>query len=326
MNFNEFLQRALEPSFWQQRHSLAFTSASYPISFFTHFFNLLKKTSLLPAPYQRLYIDALGKGALQGTLSQSMLGDFSFFWLGNLGDEKESKMMQEAVNYITAYKGPHTVAFFLPHDSKLWPKNATPITLPVEASLEDFYTLAEFFSVPLDANKKLLARNIFASSQTLALENCLMLLNYIELVGSKTADSYQHFLTNILGTPPTLQALSEQFFARNSQQFFALWVQIEKEYSDIFWIVFWSEQIWRAYNVVAYLEQKNFAQAKKMSFRLPYSFINKHWQKTSVQELAQGYEFLYRMDYGLKTGSTFCGLDLFYASYFNGKFKTNDTV
>jgi hypothetical protein len=68
------------------------------------------------------------------------------------------------------------------------------------------------------------------------------------------------------------------------------------------------------------MHQKQFVNAKKMSYRLPYSFINKDWQRVQIDELVECYEFLYQIDYAIKTGSTFCSLDLFFAHYFAGIF------
>jgi hypothetical protein len=125
---------------------------------------------------------------------------------------------------------------------------------------------------------------------------------------------------NILGAAPSLSALTEAFFAKDAQRFFSLWSALEKEYPEIFWIIFWSDHVWRAYNVIQFLQEKNFVQAKRMSFRLPYSFINRDWQKNSPSELVQAYQNLYSIDFALKKGSSFTALDLFYVNYFNGKF------
>ena len=79
------------------------------------------------------------------------------------------------------------------------------------------------------------------------------------------------------------------------------------------------DQLWRAYHNRLFLEKKMFAQAKRMSYRLPYNFIQSYWKKTSLQELSNLHQELYSIDYKIKQGSQFCHLDRWYLHYFNVK-------
>jgi hypothetical protein len=92
---------------------------------------------------------------------------------------------------------------------------------------------------------------------------------------------------------------------------------MQESYPQLFWIVFWSEQVWRAHFVVTFLKDNNITQARSMSRRLPFSFIKTLWKKYSLKELAEANSFLYKADYAAKTGSTFCTLDLFFTNHFN---------
>jgi len=320
MDFSAFLSSATTTEFWQGRTTFCFVGTTYPMLWFRMLFENLQHKHLLPYPVQYLHFDATEKKALHATLSQSMLGDFSFFWLGNINAEKETKASLEASAFLFSYRGPHAIAFFTTQQPKNLPTASIVVQLPSAVDNKHLVELASFFGINLDDKKKTLLKSIIPTSTTCDLETICMLLTYIELINPKYAEEYKNFLTNLIGTSPSLSALSEHFFAKNSRSFFQLWSSTRTQYPDVFWIVFWSEQIWKAHHVGAYLKEKNFVAAKRIGSRLPYSFMNRDWQKSNAKELAQAYEFLYHMDYALKTGSTFCSLDLFYMKYFTGTF------
>jgi hypothetical protein len=114
--------------------------------------------------------------------------------------------------------------------------------------------------------------------------------------------------------------LSEYFFAYDANNFFKLWSVIEKNYSEMFWISFWAEHLWRACCVINYLNLGDFAQAKRAGFRLPYTFINRDWKKHNIIKLKKLYCLLYKIDYLYKTGSPFCLFEFFYLSHFLSNF------
>lgn len=321
MHLLNFLTQAQSPSFWQTHPNLCFTGKAYESTWFYMLFEHLRKKNLLSNPYQRLFTDSMEKNVLHGTLGQSILGATSFFWLGEVSDEKETKQSLELIDFLIAYKGPHSIAYFINQSSKaLQSKNLEAIILPHEITLAIVIELAQFFGISLDAKKKTLLKNIFSSESSLSLDQACMLIQYLELISTKYIDDYAEMLSSMVGSTPSLNILSEYFFSKNTKAFFATWSKIHASYPDVFWITFWAEQIWKAYFVIDSLKQKNFVLAKKMSYRLPYTFINRDWQKTESQSLINAYNFLYQTDYALKTGSTFYFLDLFYANYFNGKF------
>jgi hypothetical protein len=320
MDFDNFLSVVTTSEWWRSAKSYCFIGQEYPLLWFSLLFTKLNRDHILPAPYQRIFFTNDEKKTIQATLSQSILGNFSFFWFGNLAEEKETKSTQEFFASLYQYQGPHTIAFFVTKPPKATTKNIVIITLPTELTPPQADSLVRLLAPNLDAKKKLFLKKACSSPSSLDLDTCCMLINYLELTGSKRLEDYEAFLLSIIGSTPSLSLLAEYFFARNTKSFFSVWSIIGKEYPDIFWIMFWSEQLWKAHHVIGYLTNKNFVAAKRMSFRLPYSFMNRDWQKTHTKELARAYEFLYHMDYALKTGSTFCALDLFYLNYFIGKF------
>ena len=327
MDFSHFLSEAQTPGFWSKSKRYCFVGSSYSLGFFNTLFDIVQKRGLLSAPYQRLFIDTIDRKALYATLNQSILGIYSFFWLGNVTEEKASKSLQELHAMLFACSGPNILAFFMYEDSPAVPKkDADVIYLKDELNYVTFDQLLQFLGVSLDAKKRMLVKKLFSNNTTITLDVCCMIVTYLELINSKYVDDYEGYIASLVGALPTLSQLSELFLAKNSTQFFALWSTLGKEYSDIFWVTFWAELLWRAQNVVFFMRKKDFVQAKRMSFRLPYSFINRDWQKTDPQELTQAYAFLYNIDYAIKTGSTFYSLDLFYMNYFTNFFASTRNV
>ena len=63
--------------------------------------------------------------------------------------------------------------------------------------------------------------------------------------------------------------------------------------------------------------REGMLEAKKGTYRLPFSFLNKDWQKYSPDSLVAAHDALYRFDYNLKHGGTVNGLELWYHRFLN---------
>lgn len=320
IDFETFMQSANTPKFWGQGDTIVFKGDTFPPLLFSAFFTLLEKKNLLP--YQKTKIDLHGydKKILTGILNQSILGQYSFFWFGSV----ESINQQDIHTLLATYQGPHIISYFIPLDSKhieLHTKSNIIIDLPSKIDYALFNQLLKFLDQQVSPQKNTLIKKIFNEAKTLDLDTACMLTNYLELIPTKSSPEIDSYLAYITNTQPTLSQLSEHFFAKNAAPFWKVWAKISDEYQEMFWLAFWSEQIWKAYHVVKFLKKNDFVNAKKMSFRLPYSFLGQHWKKHSTTELTNLYEELYTIDRAIKKGSTFFSLDLFYLNYFLGKIK-----
>ena len=176
--------------------------------------------------------------------------------------------------------------------------------------------LLNLFEIKINEQKlKVIGDKIFFNS-SYTLDVACMLMKYFELINVRYADEFNNYLSPILGAQISLYALSDAFFSKKEKLFFDLWQDIDSGYSDMFWISFWSDQVFRAYYVVKFLEQKDFVKAKRSSFRLPYNFMKKDYKQFTLEKLANYYEFLFNIDFAIKKGSSFCSLDLFYLNHF----------
>jgi hypothetical protein len=318
MTIKSVLAQANSPLFWQKHHAICFTGAEYPLRFFSALFLQLKQTNALVLPYQGIDITTHEKRQLYGLLSQSMLGSNTFFWLGNLSEERDSKAATAFKEYVSAYTGPNTIAFFIQNDQLPTVLNIPVLPLPSLIDQADFLALAAFFNTNMQRQLPIIEELFYGQKQPLT--KALELVDYMSLAGTRDPEKFLAYLNLIYENEATLQQLADCFFSKQEQRFFVLWEAIQSKYPPIFWVIFWAEQLWKAIHVTRFMHQKEFIAAKKMSYRLPYAFINKYWQEVAPHELVRGHAFLYQIDYAIKTGSAFCALELFFAHYFSAYF------
>ena len=100
-------------------------------------------------------------------------------------------------------------------------------------------------------------------------------MHYAKVLGANTDYFISAWLEKIITPERSLFTLSTYFFAKKAQLFFAEWKNIFGQYSEQFWIAFWSEQLWRAHHYVDYSKAKQFALAKKIGYRLPFTFMQR---------------------------------------------------
>lgn len=326
MNLQQFLTQATTKTFWDNHPSICFTSTAYPLVFFRFLFARLKNDNVLPGAFSRIFVQDNELAMIQANLCQTILGMQSFFWLGDIGQEKSTKAMQHFYASLYSYKGPNHVAFFI--DAELLDtkkSDALKIQLPATVAFQDADALIMLLGINLEQPKKDFFKKFFDQNVTHPLDTCCMLASYLQLLSVKTLDQASGLLSLFTESNPSLFQLSEHFFSKNAKAFFATWEQLSTTYPDIFWITYWNEQLWRAIHTISFLQKKDFVSAKKMSYRLPSRFLHKDWRNISAAELINAYTFLYGMDYALKKGSTFCFCELLYMRYFSGSFAPGKT-
>jgi len=314
MNFNDFLKKASSPTLWRTS-SIYFNGKSYPHLFCSQLFSFLECKKILPAHPTYLSLD--GPEGI-ASLHQSFLGERLTYWLGDVSERICSKNKKKVVD-LFSYSGPHTLIFFVQGEVSLSRKgSAESIEIPDQIDRNLFERLLLFFEKKGIKEKRELIESIFAQSPTLSLESACRLIDYFDVVNPRLKNEFSaRYVAWLVEPTASLFTLSEYFFARREKAFFELWKTLHENYPPLFWIAFWSEQIWRAHFVVMFLQDNNITQARSMSRRLPFSFIKTLWKKHSLQDLSAAHDFLYKADYAAKTGSTFCTLDLFFANHFN---------
>lgn len=319
MKFVEFLVEAKNKNFWTDKKVNCFMSEQYPILFLRLLFDYLKKIEVTKN-LELLDFDSKNRSVLYSTLNQSFLGLANNYWLGNISMKfrSKSKPAIEVLDFIFNYSGLHSISLFLKSDFVVKKnKNINTIILDDRINRVVFSKLLIFFDTKLNDAKIDFINKIFKRYYTLDLDFACMLIQYLELVHVRYLNELNKYIGSVLGGQGSLPELSDNFFAHRPKKFFKVWFEIRSNYPDIFWVIFWSEQIWRAYNVSVFLKSKNFTSAKRMSFRLPYNFIGSYYKRYNSDYFYDLYQFLYEIDYKIKTGSNFESLDLFYCKHFN---------
>lgn len=315
MNFKNFLQKATEEDFWKSAKIFCFKGSDFCSIFFSELFEFLERDRKLPYSKKNLLAENL-KSEYHSYLEQSILGNYNFYWLGNLSEHaKNTKLL----NYISNYEGLHVISFFIPNDFKNFKCsiNAVQIEIDSNIDIEDAKKVITLFSPKMPDKKIAMLGKIFNGKNDIDIDSVCMLINYFELISINALDDSFAYIANIFGSQPVLSQLSNAFWTKNTKDFFNIWKKIESSYPEVFWVIFWSEQVWKAYNVILFLNQNSFVKAKQISYGLPFSFINKDFKNFKLDDLLCLYENLYKIDFAIKKGSTFYSLDLFYLNYFN---------
>lgn len=118
-------------------------------------------------------------------------------------------------------------------------------------------------------------------------------------------------LQKIIITQKSLFKLSEYFFAKREKMFLSYWHKVRTEYPHEFWVSFWSEQLWQAALFLAIMKEKRVATIEKHVRRLPFSFVKRDWRRCNKREIIVAHNFLYHIDYRLKSGRAMQGLIYF---------------
>ncbi len=86
-------------------------------------------------------------------------------------------------------------------------------------------------------------------------------------------------------------------------------------YPEMFWVSFWSDQLWRASQYIAMQKVGDRASARSIGFRLPFSFLQRDWQTVREDKLKRAHEIMYAFDFSIKTGGS-CSFELMFLDFF----------
>ena len=97
--------------------------------------------------------------------------------------------------------------------------------------------------------------------------------------------------------------MAQLFFEKKADLFFVKWHQVRGYYSDQFWTVFFSDQLFKAYFFVKAQGRVDPAH-KQMTYGLPFSFLKHDWKLYQFENLQQAHKQMYDIDIALKTGGS----------------------
>jgi hypothetical protein len=308
MEFNTALKNLTTPSWITQHRVIIFTGTQeYPVLFFSLLMQQLKKQHAQPV---QTIQEGESYASILHRLESSFLGMTSIYWLGDL-QRYDQAMREKLTAYIESYQGPNIIMVYLVSYTGKTSKQRALIDLSAQITKKNIQELCVLFG----NGRVRTAPDLSAYEKQLTLDRICLLIQYLSVVGSGVRDFNEQWLSYVIVPEQSLFTLSQYFFARDGMRFFKQWSTVKDLYAAPFWISFWSEQLWRASLFIQLSEQHNFAEAKRISYKLPFSFIQRDWKKVTADELKRAHDVLYQCDYAIKNGGDENVLEMFYVDY-----------
>jgi hypothetical protein len=293
----------------------------YPLLFFMRFLKYIRES--LDIPLEMVDVREQETSVLKGKFETSFLGLNYIFYLKSW-HELDDKKKKQWISYLNTYAGPNILMFYDSQELVLDQAHILSIQLPASVDNNLMSRLAQSFKCkPSQAGSAMLNR-MFKRYPSIGLDQASSIMFYAPLISSGNSEQIDEFVDALVGAEQSLFTLSTLFFAKQREAFFKMWSYMHDSYPEVFWITFWSEQVWRAAFYITYVRARNMAEAKKISFRLPFSFMQKDWKLYSQSELVAAHQFLYTADHALKNGNESPLIELFYLKFFEGSFKQHN--
>jgi len=251
-------------------------------------------------------------GQIQLRLSTSFLGQSCLFWFGDTS-LLPAKTSAELMKFLANYQGEHQVLVFVPQE--ISGPSCVTVTCPEKIDKKLFNELVVLYDHAEQARCKTITNIIFKKLDILTLEQAVCVLEYARVLGANREIFCQQWLEHIVKPESSLFRLAGLLLARD-ENFWLLWARVSVEYEFPFWLAYFSELFFRAHFYCAYREQQKLTEAKKISYRLPFSFIQKDWQKIDRERLCVAHDVLNTVDYNLKNGASVGSLDTIFTRFF----------
>lgn len=311
-NLSDFLQESDQSVF-------IFTGSLYPHTFLMDLFDRIEK--IVAVDIQSLDIQSSGDVSYKANLETTFLGMQCVYWLGDLSALK-AKQKDGFLDYIMHYQGPHKILLFL--DGKFEipnKKNIIGIAFKDKYFLEDAKNVFITQDLQQAQNNALFLQQMYKIKPSYSLDELFLVKNYQNLITTDSKEFYTSWITRLVTPESSLFTLSQLFFEKKEQHFLNMWLQVKSLYADMFWISFWSDQIYRAYFFITFTQEENFAAAKQVSFGLSFSFLKQTYKQYELQELRNVHQALFVVDTALKNGGTMYQIDQVLLEFLAGKFK-----
>lgn len=308
MDILNALKNITTPSWITQYRAIIFTGTQeYPVLFFSLLMQQFKKQS--GNPVQTIQ-EGESYASILHRLESSFLGMTSIYWLGDI-QRYDQTTREKLTAYIENYQGPNVIVAYINGYAGKTSKLRIQIELPAQITKKHMQELCTLFG----NGRVRTAPDLSIYEKQLTLDRACLLIQYLSVVGSGIRDFSEQWLSYVIVPEQSLFTLSQYFFARDGMRFFKQWSTVKELYAAPFWISFWSEQLWRASLFIQLSEQHNFAEAKRISYKLPFSFIQRDWKKVTSDELKRAHDVLYQCDYAIKNGGDENVLEMFYVDY-----------
>lgn len=275
------------------------TATDYQPLFCHAFMDVLQKNAGLEKT--TLLIDDGQWASFESTLKTTFLGQKKLYWLGSTQDY-DAVAKKKLAALLSQYQGPHQVCLFVPEKDRSLFSSDTAVVVALD-QLTDAEKIS-LRSYTYGVQTVALTKTKSTTKLTLTLDQEHIMHGYATVCGKNSQQFMNSWYDKIIQPEESLFTLAQAFFARVPEQFFPLWNRVKNDYAGVFWVAFWSDQIWRAHYVIKLRHEQKLSQAQQLSFRLPFSFLQKDWRSFDIKELQHAHQALYDIDYALKNGAS----------------------
>jgi|GEM_PF-5555730 len=259
-----------------------------------------------------------GLSDIKEILENSFLGMGCTYFIWDI-EQCHMTIATQLMHYLGTYRGPHRVYLFC-HEAAsciaMW--KGPSIYLPHEMSVSYFNKFCLSWFVAHGLHKQIAPLVIKEGS--IALYEVALLLPYAPLLGKTLLVPFreQYVPRIIRAENKSLFNLLDAWWQKKGSLFYALWRTMHNLYSEQFWIVFWSDQLFRGYMYAYCMRQKSELIAQKIAARkLPFLYTKTGWRIQSLAAVQKIHGMFYALDYTSKTGGSGLMLEWIYAAWFN---------
>lgn len=303
MNFKQLLTSS---DLLSKNAVLGIKADEYPLLFLNRFLDFVQKKVSMSK--RTLDLQATEIPQIVAQLEMSFLGQNNLYWLGDLSD-LSVKAYAYWLTYLASYKGPHKLVFFTKKDVKDDAVMLIDLPQKVDRAIYKSMILPFLWSEENHETILMMLEYVFKQTGTLSLDQAVRLTDYALVVGAGRRVFVDSWIDALVQPESSLFNLSGALFSGNKKKFFEQWKKIKSEYEFPFWIAYFSEQFFRASYYVSYKKQNDLLQAKKIGFRLPFSFLQKDWKRWDCSLFQKAHQQVYDLDVQLKNGGSLTILD-----------------
>lgn len=254
---------------------------------------------------------------IKAQLETSFLGNRMLYWVKNI-HTLDAATRKAWLSYVQTYEGPHTLLYWSSDHKIVAKEEVLVIELPDYCSLALYIALYRSFYPSLGCDTTFVT-HLFEQSSTMTLDEACLVMGYQSVIGKKHDTFFAQWLSKLIIPEKSLFLLSQYLFARQSKLFLQHWKSLKADFPDEFWVAYWSEQMWQAALFIMRARKDGYDVARKAAYKLPFSFMNKDWQKYTQESLIQAHQFLWKLDHRLKNSAGTCGLELWYSLFLHNK-------
>jgi hypothetical protein len=308
MTFLKQIASLIEKKFNQQ-YVVGFCASVYPLLFINKVREYVLNATAIP--FVRIFLEDLEFGSFCSQVEMSFLGQKNMYWLGDISLLSLKKQRQFS-SYLATYKGPHILMFFTT-------KNITGKSIKMLSLCDrvDVHSYKEYMSLWNEDHERVAysIATVLKKVGVLSLEQMVQVAQYALVLGTGRSRFFENSLNSIIKPESSLFDLSGALLAGDKKSFLIQWKDMQDDYEFPFWVAYFSEQFFRSYYYIKYKQDHQHVEARKVGFRLPFSFLQRDWRRWNADIFYRAHQKVAMVDFNLKNGGDVLILESLFSSF-----------